>query len=145
MAFLSYWQCFCLTEALQFHEVPFVDSPSYSTSHCCSIQEFFPYANIFEAFPHFLLYKFQCLWFYVELLLSRWTFFTKLFLVIIDHGRSFHLLWSSLISLFRDFMFLLFSSFPCLFRVTTRYFIRLWLLWYVQYFFLIFSTPITFE
>ena len=28
----------------------------------------FPCAHIFEAFPHFLLYKFQCLWFYVELL-----------------------------------------------------------------------------
>ena len=26
----------------------------------------FPSAHIFKAFPHFLLYKFQCLWFYVE-------------------------------------------------------------------------------
>jgi hypothetical protein len=59
---------FCLTEALRFHEVPFVNSRSYSTSHRCSIQEFFPCAHIFEAFPHFLLYKFQCLWFYVEFL-----------------------------------------------------------------------------
>ena len=59
---------FCLTEALQFYEVPFVNSWSYSTSHCCSIQEFFPCAHIFEAFPHFLLYKFHCLWFYVEFL-----------------------------------------------------------------------------
>ena len=66
MAFLSYSQC--LTEALQFYEVQFVNSQSYSTSHCCSIQEFFPCAHIFEAFPHFVLYKFQCLWFYVEFL-----------------------------------------------------------------------------
>jgi hypothetical protein len=57
---------FYLTEALQFHEVPFVYSRSYSTSHCCSIQEFSPFAHIFEAFPHFILYKFQCLWFYVD-------------------------------------------------------------------------------
>jgi hypothetical protein len=55
-------------QKLQFHEVPFVNSRSNGTSHCCSIQEFFPCAHIFEAFPHFLLYKFQCLWFYVELL-----------------------------------------------------------------------------
>ena len=59
---------FLLTEALQFYKVPFVDSQSYSTSHCCSIQEFFPCAHIFKAFPHFLLYKFQCLWFYVKFL-----------------------------------------------------------------------------
>jgi hypothetical protein len=31
-------------------------------------RNFFPYAHIFEAFPHFLLYKFQCLWFYVKLI-----------------------------------------------------------------------------
>jgi hypothetical protein len=47
----------CLTEALQFYEVPFVNSRSYSTSHCCFIQEFFPCAHIFKAFPHFLLYQ----------------------------------------------------------------------------------------
>ena len=29
-------------------------------------RNFFPCAHIFEALPHFLLYKFQCLWFYVE-------------------------------------------------------------------------------
>ena len=29
-------------------------------------RNFFPCVHIFEAFPHFLLYKFQCLWFYVE-------------------------------------------------------------------------------
>ena len=29
---------------------------------------FFPCAHIFEAFPNFLLYKFRCLWFYVEFL-----------------------------------------------------------------------------
>ena len=32
------------------------------------VQEFFPCAHIFEAFPHFLLYKFQSVWFYVEFL-----------------------------------------------------------------------------
>jgi hypothetical protein len=32
---------FCLTEALQFYEVPFFNSRSYRTSHCCSTQEFF--------------------------------------------------------------------------------------------------------
>ena len=47
---------------------PFVNSRTYSTSHCCSIQEFFSCAHIFEAFPHFLLYKFHCVWFYVEFL-----------------------------------------------------------------------------
>jgi hypothetical protein len=51
---------------------------SYSTSHCSSIQECFPCAHIFEVFPHFPLYKFQCLWLYVEFLdplrfdLSTW-------------------------------------------------------------------------
>jgi hypothetical protein len=55
-------------QTLQFYELPFVDSQFYRTSHCCSIQEFPPCAHIFEAFPHFLPYKFQCLWFYVEFL-----------------------------------------------------------------------------
>jgi hypothetical protein len=54
----SYDGVFCLTEALQFYEVLFVNSWSYSTSHCCSVQEFFPCARIFEALPHSLLYKF---------------------------------------------------------------------------------------
>jgi hypothetical protein len=31
-------------------------------------RNFFPCAHIFEALPHFLLYTFLCLWFYVELL-----------------------------------------------------------------------------
>ena len=31
-------------------------------------QEYSPFAHVFQAIPHFLLYKFQCLWFYVELL-----------------------------------------------------------------------------
>jgi hypothetical protein len=39
-----------------------------STSHWCSVQEFFSWAFIFKALPHFLLYKFQCIWFYVEVL-----------------------------------------------------------------------------
>jgi hypothetical protein len=62
--FLSYYKSF--TEALQFYEVPFVESQSYNTSHGSSVQEFFPCAHIFKTFPQFLLYKFQCLWFYVE-------------------------------------------------------------------------------
>jgi hypothetical protein len=77
----------CFTEALQFHEVPFVNSRSYSTSHCCSIQELFPCAHIFEAFPYFLLYKFQCLWFYVELLDPL-----RFILVQGDRNRSIHIL-----------------------------------------------------
>jgi hypothetical protein len=69
VAFCLIDSVFCLAEALQFYEVPFVDSRSYSTSHCCSIQEFFfPCTHIFETFPYFLLYKFQCLWFYVDFL-----------------------------------------------------------------------------
>jgi hypothetical protein len=59
---------FYLAEALQLYEIPFIDSRSYSTSHCCSIQELLPCTHILEAFPYFLLYKFQCLWFYVEFL-----------------------------------------------------------------------------
>ena len=50
---------FCLTEILQFYEVPFVNSWSYCTSHCCSVQELFLFAYNFEAFTHFVLYKFQ--------------------------------------------------------------------------------------
>jgi hypothetical protein len=38
------------------------------TAQAVAVQEFFPCAHIFETFPHFLLYKFQCLWFYVEFL-----------------------------------------------------------------------------
>jgi hypothetical protein len=40
----------CLIEALQFYEVPFVDSGSYSTSHCCSVQEFFPLCPYLQGF-----------------------------------------------------------------------------------------------
>ena len=45
VAVLSYWQCLCLTEALHFYEVPFVNSWSYSISYWCSIQEIFPLAQ----------------------------------------------------------------------------------------------------
>jgi hypothetical protein len=44
---------FCLTEALQFYEVSFVSSSSYITSHCSSIQEFFPCAISSRLFPTF--------------------------------------------------------------------------------------------
>jgi hypothetical protein len=33
-------------------------------------RNFSPCAHILEAFPHFLLYKFQCLWFYMEVLIQ---------------------------------------------------------------------------
>jgi hypothetical protein len=54
------WWPFCLidgviflTEALQFYEVPFVDSRSYSTSHLCSLQEFFTLPISSRLFPTF--------------------------------------------------------------------------------------------
>jgi hypothetical protein len=51
--FCLIYSVFCLIKALQFYEVPFVESQSYSTSHCYSLQEFSPCAHIFEAFPTF--------------------------------------------------------------------------------------------
>jgi hypothetical protein len=61
---------FTLQKALKFYEVPFVDSWSYSTSHCCSVQESFPCAHTFQVLPHFLPYMFQFLWFLMKLDLS---------------------------------------------------------------------------
>jgi hypothetical protein len=49
--------------------------------------------------------------------------FTILILPIQDHGRSFHLLRSSLISFFRDLKFLSYRYFTCLLTVTPRYFV----------------------
>jgi hypothetical protein len=49
--------------------------------------------------------------------------FTILILPIHEHGRSFHLLRSSLISFFRNLTFLSYRSFTCLVRVTPIYFI----------------------
>ena len=46
-----------------------------------------------------------------------------LILPILEHGRSFHFLISSSISYFRDLKFLSYRSFPCLVRVTPRYFV----------------------
>jgi hypothetical protein len=46
---------FCITEALQFYEVPFVYPRSCSTSHCCSVQEFSPVPTSLKLFPTFLL------------------------------------------------------------------------------------------
>jgi hypothetical protein len=68
VAFFINDSVFCLTDALQFYEVPFLDPQSYSTNHCFSVQEFSPCVDVFNAFPHFLLYDFQCLWFCVEFL-----------------------------------------------------------------------------
>jgi hypothetical protein len=51
--------------------------------------------------------------------------FSMLILLIHEHGRSFHLLWSSLISFLRDLKFFSYRSFTCLVRVTIRYFILL--------------------
>ena len=47
--------------------------------------------------------------------------FTILTLPTHEHGRSFHLLRSSLISFFRDLKFLSYRSFTCLVRCTPRY------------------------
>ena len=44
---------FCLTEALKFYDVPLVDFLSYSTSRCCSVQEFFPVPISSRLFPTF--------------------------------------------------------------------------------------------
>jgi multisubunit Na+/H+ antiporter MnhB subunit len=49
--------------------------------------------------------------------------FTILILPIHEHGRSFHLLRSSLISFFRDLKFLSYRSFTSLVTVTPLYFI----------------------
>ena len=48
--------------------------------------------------------------------------FTMLILPMQEHGRSFHFLMSSLISVFKDLKFLLHRFFPCIARVTPRYF-----------------------
>jgi len=57
-----------------------------------------------------------------RLLLVRWPF-SLLILQICEHWRSFHLLISSSIFFFRNLMFLSYTSFTCLVRVTSRYFI----------------------
>ena len=49
--------------------------------------------------------------------------FTMLILTIHDNGRNFHLLRSSLISLFRDLKFLSYRPFTSLVRVMPNYFI----------------------
>ena len=49
--------------------------------------------------------------------------FTILILPIHEHGTSFQLLRSSLISFFRDLRFFSYRSFICSFRVTPRYYI----------------------
>ena len=49
--------------------------------------------------------------------------FTMLFLPILEHGRSFHFLRSSLISFLIDLKLLSYRSFTCVVRVIPRYFI----------------------
>jgi hypothetical protein len=49
--------------------------------------------------------------------------FTMLNLPIHMHGRSFYLLISSSISFFKNLKLLLYKTFPCLVRVTPRYFV----------------------
>jgi hypothetical protein len=49
--------------------------------------------------------------------------FTIYILPIYKHGRSYHLLRSSLISFFRDLKVLSYRSFTCFVRITARYFI----------------------
>ena len=59
----------------------------------------------------------------LKIAFSRIAIFTVMILLIRDHGRSFLLLRSSSISLFRDLKFLSYRSFTSLVRVTPRYFI----------------------
>jgi hypothetical protein len=59
----------------------------------------------------------------LKIAFSKMAIFTILVLSIHEHGRSFHLLRSSLISFLRHLKFLSCSSFTCLVRVTPRYFI----------------------
>jgi hypothetical protein len=64
---LSIDRVFCLTEALQFYEVPFVNSHSYSTSHFCPIQEFFPgvqgfFSRLFHTFSSISFSVFGFIW-----------------------------------------------------------------------------------
>jgi hypothetical protein len=54
---------------------------------------------------------------------GKMAIFTILILTIHEHGGSFHLLKSSLISFFRDLKFLSYRSFTCLVRLILRYFI----------------------
>jgi hypothetical protein len=58
----------------------------------------------------------------LKIAFSRIAIFSILILPIHEHGRSFHLLRSS-ISFFRDLKFLSYRSFVSLVRVTPRYFI----------------------
>jgi hypothetical protein len=84
---LSWWpfclndSVICLTEAFQFYEVPFVNSHSYSTSHCCSVQEFFPFAHIFEAFPSFFSINFS-----VSVFL--WSSLVHLDVTLVQRGKN---------------------------------------------------------
>jgi hypothetical protein len=68
------------------------------------------------------------------------TSFTMLILLI--HGRSFHLLRSSLISFFRDFKFLSYRYFTWLVRIIPRHFILFVAIYYEGcYFFIFFLIP----
>jgi hypothetical protein len=51
--------------------------------------------------------------------------FPVLILQVHEHLRSFHILRSSSITLFRNLTFLSYRSFACLFGITLRYFIPL--------------------
>ena len=59
----------------------------------------------------------------LQIALGKMVIFTRLILPMHEHGRCFHLLRSSLISLFRDLKFLSYRSFTCLVIVTPQYFI----------------------
>jgi len=56
----------------------------------------------------------------LEFAFGEMAIFTILIPPIHEHGRSFHLLRSSLISFFRDLKFSSYKSFTCLVRVTLR-------------------------
>ena len=59
----------------------------------------------------------------LQIAFGKIAIFTMLILPIHEHGRSFHLLRSSLISFFKDLKFLSYRYFTSSVRVTPRYFI----------------------
>ena len=59
----------------------------------------------------------------LQIAFGRMTIFTLLILLIQENGRSFLLLISSSINVFKDFKFLSYKSFSCLIRVAPRCFI----------------------
>jgi hypothetical protein len=68
------WLLFCLIDSVLYltklcnfmrSHLLILDLAVQACSVLCFVQEFFPCAHIFEALPHYLLYKFKCIWSYV--------------------------------------------------------------------------------